>query len=48
MNVVEWLVYMPAMRLFVGFALTIPGGLACRGYTFDKCAFDKSAPVRSF
>jgi len=31
---------MPAVRLFVGSALTISFGLACRGYTFDRSAFD--------
>ena len=30
-NIVEWLVSMPAVRLFVGFALAILFGLACRG-----------------
>jgi len=29
-NVVEWFVSMPAVRLFVGSALTISFGLACR------------------
>ena len=40
MNIVEWLVSMVAVRLFVGSALTISFGLACRGYTFDRIAFD--------
>ena len=31
---------MPAMWLFVGSALTISFGLVCRGYTFDRSAFD--------
>jgi len=31
MNIVEWLVSMSAVRLFVGSALTISFGLACRG-----------------
>jgi len=38
-------VSMPAVRLFVGSALTISFGLACRGYTFDRsafCTFSKS------
>jgi len=35
-NIVECLVSMPAVRLFVGSALTISFGLACRGYTFDR------------
>ena len=38
-NIVEWLVSMLAVRLFVGSALTISFGLACRGYTFDRIAF---------
>ena len=38
-NTVEWLMCMPAVRLFVGFALTISFGLACTGYTFDRSAF---------
>jgi len=39
-NIVEWLLSMPAVRLFVGSALTISFGLACRGYTFDMSAFN--------
>jgi len=39
-NTVEWFVSMPAVRLFVGSALTITFGLACRGYTFDRSAFN--------
>ena len=39
MNIVEWLVSMPAVRLFVGSALTVSFGLACRGYAFDRSAF---------
>jgi len=39
-NIVEWLGPMPAVRLFVGSALTISFGLACRGYTFDRSAFN--------
>jgi len=35
-NIVEWLVSMPTVRLFIGSALTISFGLACRGYTFDR------------
>ena len=31
---------MPAVRLFVGSALTISFGLACRDYTFDGSAFN--------
>jgi len=31
---------MTAVRLFVGSALTISFGFACRGYTFDKNAFN--------
>jgi len=31
---------MPAVRLFFGSALTTSFGLACRGYTFDKSAFN--------
>jgi len=40
LNIVEWLVSIPAVRLFVVSALTISFGLACRGYTFDRCAFN--------
>ena len=39
-NIVEWLVSMPAVRLFVGSALTISFGLACSGFTFDRSAFN--------
>jgi len=39
-SIVEWLVSMPAVRLFVGSALTISFGLACRGYTFNRSAFN--------
>jgi len=39
-NIVEWLVSMSAVRLFVGPALTISFGLACRDYTFDRTAFN--------
>ena len=38
-NVVEWLVSMPAVRVFVGSALTLSFDLACRDYTFDRSAF---------
>jgi len=31
---------MPAVRLFVSSALTISFGLAGRGYTFDRSAFN--------
>jgi len=37
--IVEWIVFMPAMRVFVGSALNISFGLACRDYTFDENAF---------
>jgi len=33
-------VSMPAVRLFVGSALTISFSLPCRGYTFDSNAFN--------
>jgi len=36
-------VSMPAVRLFVGSALTISFGLACRGYTFDRSVLAKSS-----
>ena len=39
-NIVEWLVSTPAARFFVGSALTISFGLACRGYKFQMSAFD--------
>ena len=39
-NIVEWLMSIPAVGLFVGSALTISFGLACRGYTFDRSAFN--------
>ena len=38
-NIVEWLVSMPAVRVFAGSALTISFGLASRDYTFDVSAF---------
>jgi len=31
---------MPAVRLFVGSALIISFGLACKGYTTDRNAFN--------
>jgi len=31
---------MPAVRLFGSSALTISFGSACRGYTFDRSAFN--------
>jgi len=31
---------MPVVRLSVGSALTISFGLACRGYSFDRSAFN--------
>ena len=40
MSIVEWLVSMTAVRLFVGSALTISFGFACRGYTFDRSALN--------
>ena len=39
-NIAESLGSMPAVRLFVGSALTISFGLACRGYPFDRSAFN--------
>jgi len=39
-NTVEWLVCTAVVPLFVGSALTISFGLACRGYTFDRSAFN--------
>jgi len=39
-NIVEWLVSMPAVRLLVASVLTISFGLACRDYTFDRSAFN--------
>jgi len=39
-NIVEWLVSVPAVRLFVDSALTISFPLASRGYTFDRSAFN--------
>jgi len=38
---------MPAVRLFVGSALTNSFGLACRGYTFDRSAFSKGLGFRA-
>ena len=40
LNIVEWLVSMPGVRLFVGSALTISFGLAFRGYTFNRRDFN--------
>ena len=41
-NIVEWLLSVPApaVQLLLGSALTISFGLACRGYTFDRTAFN--------
>ena len=39
MNIVEWLVSMPAVRLLVSSGLTISFGLACKGYTFGRSVF---------
>ena len=38
MNIVEWFVSMPAVRMFDGSFLTISFGLASRDYTFDMSA----------
>ena len=38
-NIAEWLVSMPVVRLFLGSTLTISFGIACRGCTFDRSAF---------
>jgi len=38
-SIVEWLVSLPAVRLFVGSALTLSIGLASRDYTIDRSAF---------
>ena len=37
-NILEWLVSMPVVRLFVGSALTISFGSACRGYTLKTAS----------
>jgi len=39
-NIVEWLVSMPAVRSFSGSALTISFGIACTEYTFEWSAFN--------
>ena len=39
-KIVEWLVFMPAVGLFVGSTLTISFGLACKGCTFVRSAFN--------
>ena len=39
-NIVEWLIFMSAVRLFVGSACIILFGLACKDYTFDRSAFN--------
>jgi len=39
-NIFEWLVSMPAVRLCVGSGLIISFDLACRGYIFDRSAFN--------
>jgi len=39
-NIVEWLMSMPAMRLLVGSAPTLSFDLACRGYNFDISALN--------
>ena len=38
-NIVEWLASMTAVRVFVGYALTLSFGLASRDYTFDRRGF---------
>ena len=47
-NVVEWLVSMPFVRLFVDSVLTISFGLACRGCTFDRSAFNAGYFFKKF
>jgi len=47
-NIVEWLVSMPAVRLFVGSVLTISSGSACRGYTFDRITFNVADLFKKF
>jgi len=39
-NIVEWLMSIPAVQLFVDSAFTISFDLACRGYTFNRKAFN--------
>jgi len=39
-NIVEWLVSVPAVQLFLDSSLTISIGLACRGYIFDRSVFN--------
>jgi len=39
---------MPAVRLFLDSTLTISFGLACRGYTFDRSAFNVIFPTGKF
>jgi len=38
-NIVEWLVFMTAVRVLVGSALTLSFGLATRDNTFDRSVF---------
>jgi len=38
-NIVEWLVSLPAVRVFVGSSLTISFGFASGDYTFDMSVF---------
>jgi len=39
-NIVEWLVSMPAVRFVLWSCSYHSFGLACRGYTFDRSSFD--------
>jgi len=47
-NIVKWLVSMPAVRLFVGSSLTVSFGLACRGYTFGEITFNVAYFFKKF
>jgi len=38
LNILEWSVYMTAVQVFVGSALTLSFGVASRDYTFDRSA----------
>jgi len=47
-NIVEWIVSMPAVLLFIGSALTISFGLACRSCTFDRITFNVAYFFKKF
>ena len=47
MNITEWLVSTPAVRLFLGSALSISFGLACRAGVTNVVSAGTRSPART-